>query len=118
LGAASASVEKRDIMNFRDEALHFLARRMWGEKLASREEMEAVFVPMIRVAMRTGRGQPVLVDWVTRNLPAVTPALCVGDKVDAERAAPRMARLLCSQMLHNIQVERPWIGSRETVLDR
>ena len=105
-------------MNFSDEALHFLARRMCGERLASREEMEAVFVPMIRVALRTGRGQPVLVDWVTRNLPAVNPSSCPGDKIDPEWAAPRMARLLCSQMLQQIQAQRAWVGSRETVVGR
>lgn len=105
-------------MNFGDEALRFLAQRMWGEKQASREEIEAVFAPMIRVAMRTGRGQPVLVDWVARNLPALTPTIRPGDPVDVDWAAPRMARLLCSQMLHNIQVERAWVGPRETIVDR
>jgi hypothetical protein len=105
-------------MNSRDEALQFLTRRICGEKSASREEMEALVVPMIRVAMRTGRGQPVLVDWVTRNLPAVTPCIPLGDKVDPEWAAPRMARLLCSQMLQHIQAERPWLGPRETVVGR
>lgn len=104
-------------MNFTDEALQYLARRMCGEELASREEMEALFVPMIRVAMRTGRGQPMLVDWVARNLPAVAPSAGAGDKIDPAWAAPRMARLLCSQMLQKVQAERAWLGPRETVVD-
>jgi hypothetical protein len=103
-------------MNFSDEALQFLARRMCGDKLTSREEMEAVFVPMIRVAMRTGRGQRVLVEWVARNLSAVSSSS--DDKVDPEWAAPRMARLLCSQMLQKVQAERAWVGPRETVVGR
>jgi hypothetical protein len=118
LGGASDSVKMRDIMNFSDEALQFLARRMCGDKLASREEMEAVFVPMIRVAMRTGRGQWVLVEWVARNLPALSSSFSSVDKIDPEWAAPRMARLLCSQMLQKVQAERAWVGPRETVVGR
>jgi hypothetical protein len=105
-------------MNFGDEAVQYLARRMCGEKMTSREEMEALFVPMIRVAMRTGRGQPVLVEWVTRNLPAVAASRHRDEKIDPEWAAPRMAQLLCSQMLQKVQAERPWVGSRETVVGR
>lgn len=105
-------------MDFTDEALRYLARRMGRSERVSREAMEALFVPMIRVALRTGRGQPRLLDWVARHLPAVADSPDRTEPIDPEWAAPRMARMLCSQMLQHVQVEPAWRGSGETVVGR
>ncbi len=84
--------------------------------VSNREEMEATLVPIIRVALRSGRGQPVVVEWVERNLPVVVPAPQRGRGMDLDWAAPRMARLLCSQMLQKVQSELVAAGPRKTVV--
>jgi hypothetical protein len=102
-----------------DNALRTLARRMYGEDSAAasnRETLEATLLPMIRCAMRTGRGAPPLVQWVKRNLPAVAPAARLGQAVDPEWAAPRMARLLSSRLLQEVQAEPVLAGACETVV--
>jgi hypothetical protein len=106
-------------MNFTDDALRMLARRIYGEDgvdNTSRERLEATLVPMIRCIMRTGRGAPALVQWVRRNLPAITPASMSSQEGDAECVAPHMARLLCSRLLQEVQVESVPAGACETVV--
>ncbi len=107
-------------MDFTDEAVQTLARRMYGSdggSVSSREEMEELLVPMIRCVLRTGRGQPLLRHWVERNLPAVALASPPGQVVKPEWAAPRMARLLCSQMLQ-VQADQGRAATHETVVGR
>jgi hypothetical protein len=103
------------IMNTNDNPLRNLVRRIFGQDV-SREKMEATLVTPIRCALRTGAGMPPLVQWVKQNLPAVVPAASWGWPVDIDWAAPRMARLLCTQMLEHVQAEPVLAGARETVV--
>ena len=108
-------------MNHTDDALQLLARRIYGaygEDVRDRATLEADLVPMIRCAMRTGRGQPAIVDWVKRNLPTFVASGASGQPVDPEWAAPRMARLMCAQMLRNVRAEQDRTATRETIVGR
>ncbi len=108
-------------MNHIDDDLQLLARRIYGaygEDVRDRVTLEADLVPMIRCAMRTGRGQPAIVAWVKRNLPALAPSSTGGQPVDPEWAAPRMARLMCAQMLRTVRDEQDRAATRETIVGR
>ena len=102
-------------MNNYDHPLRILARRIFGTE-ASREKMEATLLTPIRCALRTGTGLPPLVQWVKQNLTSVCPAASAGWPVDVEWTAPRLARLLCTQMLEYDQREPVLAGARETVV--
>ena len=102
-------------MNNYENPLRILARRIFG-KDASREKMEATLLTPIRCALRTGAGLPPLVQWVRQNLPTVFPAASAGWPVDVEWTAPRMARLLCEQMLEHVRAEPALVGACETVV--
>jgi hypothetical protein len=105
-------------MNATDDAVQLLARQIYGrygDGVTDRTTLEADLVPMIRCVMRTGRGQPAIVAWVKRNLPAVAPSSLTDPPADPEWAAPRMARLLCSQMLQKVRAGQARAGTRETV---
>jgi hypothetical protein len=78
--------------------------------------MEATLLTPIRCALQMGVGAPPLVQWVKQNLTTVYPAASAGRPVDVEWAAPRMARLLCSQMLEHVRAEPVLAGARETVV--
>lgn len=97
-------------MNVTDEAVPILAQRFFGDcqALRNRQEMEELLAPMIGVALRTGRGQPALVRWVDETVSA--------SAATAESTAPRMAQLLCAQMLRHIRAEEAPVWSRETVV--
>jgi hypothetical protein len=97
----------RNTMNFTDEALRSLSWKLCGEDtvIQSRAQMEGMLLTMIRVAMRTGLGRPQIVQWVKDTLPAMTPVARDGEKTDLEWAAPRLARLLCSEMLQQVRAE-------------
>jgi hypothetical protein len=102
-----------------NDTVQLLARQIYGrygEDVTDCAALEADLVPMIRCVMRTGRGQPGIVAWVKRNLPAVAPSGGAGQPADPEWAAPRMARLLCSQMLQKVRAEQTRMGTRETVV--
>lgn len=103
-------------MNFTDESLWILARRMGEDSVRSRAELEAKVTPLLRVIVQTGVGRPSLVQWVQDHLPLVAPVARLGDKVDAQWAAPRLARLLCSQLLERIRVEGARTGACETLV--
>lgn|SRR5579859_1861177 len=108
-------------MKHTDDELQLLARRIYGaygEDVRDRATVEADLVPMIRCAMRTGRGQPSIVAWVKRNLPALAPSSTDGQPVDPDWAAPRMARLMCAQMLRTVQAEQDRASTRETIVGR
>jgi predicted signal transduction protein with EAL and GGDEF domain len=107
---------KEDFMNFTDEAVQYLARQMGERAVANREELETRFLPLIRVVLRTGHGRPALVHWLEQHLPRVAPTAQFPNAVDAERVAPRMARLLCAELLQKAQTEMAGDASRETVL--
>lgn len=94
-----------------DNTMQVLARRIYGpygEAVRDRATLEADLVPMIRCALRSGRGQAAIVAWVKRHQPTTPP-------VDVERAAPRMARLLCSHMLSKVRGEPTRTEARETI---
>lgn len=106
-------------MSNTDKGARILARLIYGDDgaaVSSREELEAILLPMIRVALRTGRGEAVLVEWVEENLPAVAPAARFGRAVDFAWAAPRLARLLLSGMLQAVWAGRDAAEACETVV--
>jgi hypothetical protein len=91
-------------MNPFEDNLWTLADRMReGDATARhrlREQLEASLVPMIRCALRTGRGVPAVVQWVRRNLSRLAAAHEPGQQSpDPERTAPALARLLCATLL-------------------
>ena len=102
-------------MNNNDNPLRTLARRIFGQD-TSREKMEATLLTPIRCALRMGVGAPPLVQWVKQNVARVNPAVSAGWPVDVEWTAPRLARLLCTQMLEYVQAEPVLAGARETVV--
>jgi hypothetical protein len=103
-------------VNFTDEALQMLAQKLGEKSVSSREDLEAKVTSLLSLVLRTGQGRPSLVQWVQRSLQVVSPASRFGDDVDAEWAAPRLARLLCSQLLHQIRCRRATAVSRESVV--
>lgn len=89
------------------------ARRMQttcpGNQQRLREKMEATLVPMIRCALRTGTGQPPLVNWVQHQLPLLGSD---EDRGDPSRLATPLARVLCDRLLARLD-PRP---GRDTVV--
>jgi hypothetical protein len=83
------------------------------DALDSRESLESSLLPIIRCAIRSGRGHPGLVRWVQRNLVRVDQG--DGGRIDPERAAPPMARLLCETLLSLRRAPRAL--ARETVVE-
>jgi hypothetical protein len=71
-----------------------------------REALEDTLVPIIRCALRTGTGNPVVVRWVRERMP---PASLVA--ADLSRTARVMGRALCDQMLQRLDP----LPCRETV---
>jgi hypothetical protein len=101
------------------DALRDLARQMYGPSgpdVPPREQLEAMLVPMIRCALRSGRGAPPLVQWVRRNLPAVAAMSPTGRGSDPEWVAPTMARLLSGRLLGRSRPD--FTPAAETVVDR
>jgi hypothetical protein len=83
------------------DSLRSLAHRVGWKKdhaPASLESFEANLRPIIRCAIRSGRGHPDLVRWVQRNLVQV-PGGADRARLDPDRAARPMARLLCQALL-------------------
>ncbi len=101
------------------DALRLLAERLrCGDRSAPqhhREAVEAHLRPLIRCALRRGRGLPALVQWVRQNLPRLVPAGGPAPPPDPERAVPTLARLLCDALLERLQT--PAHEARETVAD-
>lgn len=105
-------------MNFTDESLQILARQLGEEHVSSRAELEARVAPLLSLVVRTGQGRPSLVQWVKRTLPLMVPASQRARCVDPEWAAPRLARLLCSQLLQSIHATRNTVISCDTLVAR
>jgi hypothetical protein len=103
-------------MNFTDETLQILARQLGGDTAFSRVDLEASLARLLSLVLRTGRGHPVLVQWVQLNLPEVDPGARFGPTIDASRVAPPLARLLCSQLFRKVRARRDTVGERQTVL--
>jgi len=103
-------------MNFTDEALQILARQMGEDAVSSRGELESNLSQLLYLVLRTGQGRPPLVQWVERTLAQVAPASRIGRPVDPKWAAPRLARLLCLQLLRNVRAQRDTMVSRQTVV--
>jgi hypothetical protein len=102
-------------MDFTDESLQILARQLGEASVSSRAELEAKVAPLLCLVLRTGEGRPSLVQWVQRALRRVAPDSRLGRSVDPEWAAPRLARLLCSQLLQQIRVHRNTVAKPETL---
>ena len=81
--------------SFEDVLKNLAAGVRSGDPTAPRrfqEALEANLVPLIRCAIRTGRGVPRLVQWVQRNLPR-QPAGAGDPTAAPEGAAPRRSEL-------------------------
>lgn len=103
-------------MNFTDEALRILARQMGEDTVPSRAELEAKLTRLLSLILRTEHGHPSLVRWVRHHLAEVAPTARFGCPFAAKSAAPRLARLLCLQMLRSTRSHRDTVVSRRTVV--
>ena len=70
-----------------------------------RDEMEKRLTPLIKCVLRTGGGMPELVRWVRNTLPQLPAA-------SHEQTAPRMARLLCAELLSQNKPTDTVVGRR------
>jgi hypothetical protein len=68
-------------------------------------ELERTLVPMVRCALRSGAGLSPLVGWVRRHAERLP---------EEDRSAPRLARLLCGELLRRARPEA--IGAMETLV--
>ena len=103
-------------MNTPDDAFYKLAAQMrcGSAPYPDRETLEASLVPLIRRAIRSGRGLPTLVQWVQRHLPGPAgDGHDPGGHSDPAWAAPSMARLLCDKLLEQFR-SQPARGGRHT----
>lgn len=103
-------------MKFTDKSLQFLARQLGERNLANRAELEAKVAPLICLVLRTGQGYPSLVQWVKRALHCLVPSPSLPGGVDPEWAAPRLARLLCSDLLRTNRLHRNTVIRPETLV--
>ncbi len=103
-------------MSFPHSSLQALADRMDGgaSPRRDREAMEASLVPIVRRVLRTGSGDPHLVQWIRTTLPQVEAGRDRTGPLDPESAAPPLARLLCATMLRGRRA-RP-VLARDTVV--
>jgi hypothetical protein len=103
-------------MNVNHDALRALAAGLWcgdpGNPDRDREALEARLLPLVRCALRGGRGLPKLVDWVHGAARALAAP---GPGQSADRAAPRVTRLLCERLVQQLQAH-PARPGRETVV--
>jgi hypothetical protein len=100
-------------MNNWNHSLEALALRMQRGPAPTgmRAEMEKRLTPLIKCVLRTGGGMPELVQWVRNTLPYLPTA-------PHEQTAPRMARLLCAELLREKKPTETIVGrlSAETVV--
>jgi hypothetical protein len=68
-------------------------------------ELERTLVPMVRCALRSGAGLSPLVGWVRQRVERLPSG--------EDRSAPRLARLLCGELLRRHQ---PAAGTFETII--
>jgi hypothetical protein len=88
------------MMDFSLDNLRALSDRMQQNDSTAqqlRDELEGSLVPIIRRALRGGKGLPQLVSWVRRHLPTISAGR--GRPDDVEGAVPSLARLLCDTLL-------------------
>jgi hypothetical protein len=115
-------------MDTPDDALSKLAAQMrcGSPPYPDREALEASLVPLIRRAIRSGRGLTTLVKWVQRHRPGPGAGPDPGGHPDPAWAAPSMARLLCDKLLEQLGSQPARCGrhagtactaARETVVD-
>jgi hypothetical protein len=76
-----------------------------------REKLQATLEPMIRCAIRTGQGQPPLVQWVQHQLPQSPRD---HDRADLSRLATPLAQDLCDRLLARLDP----LPGRDTVVGR
>jgi hypothetical protein len=108
-------------MTSHEEALDILARQLHcPEDLPAEErqaEMERALLPLIRCALRSGRGVPRLVRWVRHNRPF--PGQDAGEEqsLSLDRVASALSHKLCSLLLEQIEDRLGLAAStRETVV--
>jgi hypothetical protein len=95
-----------------EQATHALADRVGcpeGPADGRRQALEATLLPMVRCALRTGRGHPRLLQWVRGALPA-------GGPVDPDQAAGPVARLVCSALLDQMRGNPDRAAALETLV--
>lgn len=102
-------------MNFTDDALRMLAQQLGENTAATRAELEAKLAKLLTLILRTRQGHPSLLHWVQDTLPQVAPAARFGHPVDPKWAAPRLARLLCLQLLRRVRTRRDTVANRQTI---
>jgi hypothetical protein len=87
-----------------------------GPEVQRRHSLEESLVPVVRCALRTGRGHPRLLSWVRRALASVPGPHQCGRPVDPDRTAAPLARLLCSTLLEQVRSAPGRAGALETVM--
>jgi hypothetical protein len=99
-------------MRTSEQATHELADRVGcpeGPADRRREALESTLLPMVRCALRTGRGHPRLLRWVRQALPP-------GGPVDADRAAGPVARAVCRELLEQLRGDPGRPAALETLV--
>jgi hypothetical protein len=90
------------------------ARSLWahcaGNRQLVRERLEYYLRPMIHCALRTGVGQPSLVNWVEYQVASVDPA--VRARTDGVQFAAGLARVLSERLVTRLDP----LPGRETVI--
>jgi hypothetical protein len=98
-----------DVRPFLDWARR-LQKRCGGQPAAFRDHLQGLFEPMIRSILRTGLGQPVLIDWVQEHLPLFDAR--TGLSSDPTRCARSMAGVLSESLMAYLDP----LPGRETVI--
>jgi hypothetical protein len=105
----------------REQAIEALADRVGcrpGTPAERQRALEELLVPLVRCALRTGRGHPRLLGWVRRTLPAVPGPHQAGLPVDPDVTAAPLARLLCRTLLQHLPARAGPAPALETVAGR
>jgi hypothetical protein len=111
-------MEELSAMNLREQAVQALADRVGcrpGTTAERQQSLEESLVPLVRCALRTGRGHPRLLGWLRRTLPSVPGPHQAGMPVDPEVTAAPVARLLCRSLLQRLPTSADRAPALETV---
>jgi hypothetical protein len=104
-------------MTYHNAEVDLLARLFqWPDDLPHerrRADLERTVLPMVRSALRSGRGAAPLVSWVRRNKPAAPAG--DGQALPIDWAARALCRQLCTLLLEDSGRRSVPAGARETV---
>lgn len=108
-------------MTSHEEALDILARQLHcPEDLPAEErqaEMERTLLPLVRCALRSGRGVPRLVRWVRQNRPFAAADAGAAQGLSLDRVASALSHKLCLLLVEQIEDRLGLAAStRETVV--